>query len=374
MKLSIIYALVAATAQATHFFETSPGDAVLLKLGELGANLVDSAGAIQESAFDHWDESELKAWLESHKLSKKDVQETHEELLKRARKNKELLRDDVTSFSQKAQGEASNAFEDGVEHGKNAASDAADKAQDATDKVKSAAENAHAAAAEAGQRFVSKGKEFYEQTAKGVIGIWSNTKLKDYLNDRNIKYAADATHEQLVSLVESAKDSPVVTGTASWFEGWSREDLTDALKRVGENIEGSRKELVDRVQKAYADSVAKGHETAEQANKHAASNLPKWKDAMFDRWSFEDLKEYVEDFGDKAASTKDELAKQAKSHFDYFTAGLKPKSKKTPADWARVAQVHITDHLKSQWSRLHSAVNYISSEVLGLTNYIKGEV
>lgn len=337
------------------FLDTEAGQRIQSNLDKFGRDLTDAQGRVKDDVFDSWSNSDLKAWLENHKVA---LDESVGDALANAKKNKDLLIQDLTDKKDAVVANA-NCAKGGCSCHKGVCKcaqgvckcadgkckclgcnspkeDIASKANEVKDDVAAKASVAGAKASEAGEKFLSKGKEFYESAAESVVELWSNNKLLEYIHERGIKEPASYTHDQLVKLAQSAKDRvPDMPGGhfgRNWFSSWSRDDLSSALKKAGQDIEGTRKQLVDRVYAVYTDAFNKGADAGKKVekdgkkmNRDLQAHLMQWKEATFDKWSVEDLKEYVSEFSDDAASKRDDLVAQAKAHHAYYVEKLRPK-------------------------------------------------
>lgn len=315
MRFFVLLGLLTPAVLAS-FFDTDAGKRVSAHLEQLGDAVIDVKGQLSDNVFDSWSKEDLEAWLQSHNIE-------FEDSLEAAKEHKDLLFEDFTA-----------------------------KADSVGDSV-----------GDAGQKILSKGKEYYESLAENVVELWNDNKLLEYIHERGIKEPAEYTHDQLVKLAQSAKDNmpemPNGHFSRNWFSGWSRDDLTDALKKAGHSIEGSRKELVDRVYNVYTDAFSKGQEVGEKAQKNAEtinndvqSSFMHWKEATFDKWSLDDLKEYCSDFSDEVASKRDDLVAQAKANYDQVAKNLRPKINNLRKP--RVARPHaskqIVAKLNTYWA------------------------
>lgn len=88
-----------------------------------------------------------------------------------------------------------------------------------------------------------------------------------------------------------------------------------------------------KIQKNYEDGVAKGQHAGQKVSENvgrAANDLArKWnrfKEGTFEKWSVEDLKDYLSDFGEPVASTKDDLVKAAQNHWNHIVGATKPST------------------------------------------------
>lgn len=322
------------------FFESSAGQRVSAQIEQLGDKFLDAKGRVSDAVFDSWSKDDLEAWLKSHEID-------FEDSLEAAKENKDLLLADISG-----------------------------KADSVGDSV-----------GDAGQKILSKGKEYYESLAENVVELWNDNKLLEYIHERGIKEPAEYTHDQLVKLAQSAKDKlpemPDGHFSRNWFSGWSRDDLAAALKSTGQSIEGSRKELVDRVYAVYTDAFAKGQDAGNKAQKSAESvgkkaqksaeavgsdlqsSFMHWKEATFDKWSLEDLKEYCSDFSDEVGTKRDELIAQAKANYNQVAKDLRPKiqnlRKQRPPRPHACKQ--IADQVNTYWAKASPYVYSVYSHL-----------
>lgn len=327
MKVSgVALFTVLSPALGSLFFQESKADRIKNNLNSIGYEVLDSAGLVKDSVIESLDPESLKDWLEAH-----GVTDAASQTVETAKQHKDWLLEDIRDYAEYSQDFAS--------------------------------------------ALLSKGKEFFsgkaDELSDAVFNTWSDSRVKEFLDARGVNVPQGSSRNELNALAARFKHSlPVnVNGPAGqfWFDGWSREELVKKLEEAGESIEGSRKELAQRVHKLYVDSynsgkvegekaaehigsrvedlkeegskvaseaaehVATAYEDVKEHGDHAAhkigSKLSEWRDATadsFNSWSLDDLREYVREFGVDVADTKDKLVEAARYHYHYFTKGQAP--------------------------------------------------
>lgn len=194
----------------------------LLDLFNLPNLNIFDGGSIKADFIDSWSYSQLREWLYYHGLvsEKPGVNSDKlsiDKLKKLAKSNVKYLESDVNSWIASTK-------------------DAADP-------------------------YLSKKPKDWKASLDGVInssflvGIdnWSKERLKQFLRARNVRFSLFSTKRQLIELVKSSKDLPVKESSSpNWFfESWSTDSLRDWLKEKGQQVEGSRDDLINGVSNYY---------------------------------------------------------------------------------------------------------------------------
>lgn len=367
MRVSNIALLFAAPTMASLFFTESKSDRIKSNLQNIGYEVLDSAGVVKDGVIETFDPESLKDWLEAH-----GVTDAASQTLETAKQHKEWLLEDIKDYAHHSQ-DFSNAL-------------------------------------------LNKGKDFFASTADDVSAVvfqgWSDSKIKEFLDARGVAVPQGSTRNQLNALAARVKHSlPVnVNGPSGhyWFDGWSREELVKKLEETGESIEGSRKELADRLQKAYVKSYYEGasqgqkaadqistkfediksatEEYASEASDKIRAKFGEWKEATidsFNSWSVDDLKEYLQEFGTEVGEAKDKLVEAASDNYHYFVYGEVPpktfseKIKKHLSDHFSGLYKHFSDHFSSLHNRFSSTKSSISGylgKIVGINSVLHNEL
>ncbi|KAK9465650.1 hypothetical protein V1512DRAFT_265537 [Lipomyces arxii] len=267
---------------------------------KMNAEMLDTTGAVKDTVFDTWSESQLKLFLDKHGVpvpqpTKKD------KLLALARKNKYYLKQDLEKSADLAASEAQGWYDY-----------AKGKASDTKDAANTAAESA---------------TQYTSDTFKDVTNLWSNSRLQEFLRSRGIIAPEDSTSERLKDLVWKNRDAPI--GTYDWwsFEAWSTEDLQNWLKESGAAVTGSRDDMAKKAGE-YFDTIR--NEGGDKYNA-AVTKLQDWysagKDTAFDTWSDSDLKAYLDSYGVSTyqGTTRNELIAMARRNTYLFRHGANPE-------------------------------------------------
>jgi Putative stress-responsive nuclear envelope protein. len=177
-------------------------------------NFFDKSGKIKENFFDSWSYSQLREWLYVNSLIDTKPGEYSDDLdfdhLKKiAINNGKYLELDLKSWLEETSKKADPYLS---KSGKNAA-------------------------------------DVTNETFLVGIDKWSKDRLRDFLKARDIVYSQFNTRHQLINRVKQYKDKPVTaTSTPSWlFDTSSTESIRNWLHKQGQNIEGSRQDLLSAV-------------------------------------------------------------------------------------------------------------------------------
>ena len=81
------------------------------------------------------------------------------------------------------------------------------------------------------------------------INNWSKDKLREFLDVRKVPYSIFTTKHQLIKLVQKHKFDPVHVETYAWIvDDVSTDSIKQWLIEQGENVEGTRKDIVSAFQ------------------------------------------------------------------------------------------------------------------------------
>lgn len=288
MRFTLVLTALAC-ANAGFFSQGSVAD-LRAKFEKIGYDVTEN-GHLREDLFDSWSTPELKSWLEYHNIDfgKSD---SNSVLLAKAKENTNTLLEDLREL-----------FD----------------------------------APPPSEKIISKGKEYYDQAKDALLNSWSDSKLAEFLKARQVELPAAPTHEQLVALAETSRQKLVDTKNSVsrfWFDSWSYDDLKNQLEKLQQSTEGSRQVLADRLSSEYEnlkDAWAKGKTEGNKQAQEFLESAAKWRDATFDNWSADDLKEYLKGFGPAEPTTTDKLIADAKAKWNYFVYGEPPTAQEQVA-------------------------------------------
>lgn len=195
-----------------------------------------------------------------------------------------------------------------------------------------------------------------------LFSDWPDNALKRYLDTNKIKYDANSKKEDLVNAAKgSFNDVSKKLGasgsypSSSYFtDSWSLEDLQNWLTERGEELDdkarGNKDELIKKVKHTmyrdiYDNSAANSIKDTYYnvldslgfANKQIKDTAGEIKSNVFDSWSTEDLRKWLEAHKVKlqkgAEESRDDLLKQAREHtsdlkddLEWYTETAKQKS------------------------------------------------
>ncbi|MBQ5153903.1 hypothetical protein EGM85_11665 [Macrococcus caseolyticus] len=298
-------------------------DKIKANLESIGYEVFDSAGLVKDSVFESLDPATIKDWLEAHV-----VVDATQQTIDTAKQHKDWLLEDIKDY--------------------------AAQSQDFSTKI------------------LNKGREYYADQSKEASNYlwskWSDSKLKEFLDARGVPVPQKYTRDQLVALVARSKyNSPINFNGPSgkyWFDSWTRDELVKKLQSVGESIEGTRKELSERVYSSYSKAYDLGKKQGGQTADSVKETVDGWKEATadsFQSWSIDDLKDYLAEFGSEVSGTKDSLVSAAKSNYYYFVHGKEPPKTITQ---------HITHHLYGLRSRFQSYF----SKLFGIQSFLRSDL
>lgn len=246
----------------------------------------DESGKIKDDVFNSWSNSQLKAFADLHGL---DVPQTSKksEVERFARRNKKLLQDDINHYTRKA------------------------------------AEDSKSYLNKANAQFSQASKDFFDSSVK----LWSDSRLKQFLDARGVHVGPKTNKEKLVELVQQNKQKAIQSVPGSWtFDAWSTEDLQKWLKQQNKKADGQRQDLVNTAQDYLNRAKDSSTEQYNAVVQSLQDSVNGYKQSSFDKWSDSDLKAYLDTYGIKTyqGSTRNELIAHARSQYRLFTHGADP--------------------------------------------------
>ncbi|TGJ81518.1 hypothetical protein E0Z10_g7245 [Xylaria hypoxylon] len=164
-----------------------------------------------------------------------------------------------------------------------------------------------------------------------AVGIWSDSRLKAYLDARGVPVPQASKTDELRALVRHNSHK-----SASGYNAWTWDDLSyqhlkkylvnsgdSAAKKAGESASATREDLVKAAQDAYASASSVGGGSYASATNYLAQTTQAAKDSVFDTWSESELKSYLDSYGVQVpqGSTLNELKAEARKQSTYFKYG-----------------------------------------------------
>lgn len=187
-------------------------------------NIFDKVGSIQDEFYDTLPKNQLQDWLEKNDLIEQGQKKLGiEDLKKIAKENLQSLLDDIRKWVSYSQEKASPIV----------------SKEPLSNKLPG---------------------DVINETFLVGIEKWSKERLQDFLNVRNIKFSKSLSKDKLVELVKQNKNTPVSV-VNDWnpmnqvFDYWSTENLNSWLNKKGENVRGSRDNLLNTAKKYFNDFV-----------------------------------------------------------------------------------------------------------------------
>ncbi|KAF4627683.1 hypothetical protein G7Y89_g10476 [Cudoniella acicularis] len=270
-----------------------------LKMADTSASASKSAAAaaqtLGDKLLDSWSDSQIKEWADKKGI-KVPQGSKRNELLAIARKHRAQLTGDNVSDS------AKSAF--GA-----ATSSAGNQYAEATDDAQLKAEDAF----------------------NSVIGTWSESRLKAYLDARGVPVPQNGKKDELLAAVRLNRHK-AATGWSAWtFDTWNVENLkaylassgNAAAEKVGKQADATREQLLSAAQDAYASASKPSGPAYASVTSYLAKQTDAAKDSIFDTWSESELKNYLDSYGFNVpqGSTKNQLVAWARNQRNYFQYG-----------------------------------------------------
>ncbi|KZF22478.1 putative stress response protein ish1 [Xylona heveae TC161] len=266
-----------------------------VSIEEAAASASASANAAKESLadslIDAWGDSKIKEWLDENGV-KVPQGSKRNELLALVRKHRARLTGDNISAS------AASAY--GA-----ATSKAGNQYAQATDDAQLKAEEAFDA----------------------VVGSWSDSRLKAYLDARGIPVPQSGKRDELVAHVRLNKHKAASGWNAWTFDTWTVANLKKYLSSFGQDkaakASSSRDDLVKQAQQVYASASKTGGSNYASVTSYLSAATDAAKDSTFETWSDSELKSYLDSYGLPAyqGSNINELKAAARRQATYFRYG-----------------------------------------------------
>lgn len=277
--------------------------------GTASASAQSAAASISDAILDSWDDSQIKAWADKNGV-KVPHGSKRAELLAIARKHRAQLTGDTASQS-----------------GANVASSASASAASAYGAATTKAGNAWARSTDEAQHKAGKAQQAFD----AAVGLWSETRLKAYLDSRGVPVPQNSKKDELLAAVRKHSHK-ASTGYSAWtYDDWTAENLKNWLlksgdknaKVVAEKSSATRDELLKAAQDNYASASATGGNAFASVTSYLAKQTHAAKANTFDTWSDSDLKAYLDSYGVPVpqGSKTDELKAYARKQATYFRHG-----------------------------------------------------
>ena len=271
--------------------------------------------SLSDALFDAWSDSKLKEYLDSAGVpvpqgSKKN------ELIALARKQRSKL--EASGSSASGQAAASGSSLSG-----RAANSASSLSGSAASAFGAATTRAGNEAAKATDDASLAAEDAFNQASD----IWSESRLKAYLDSRGVPVPQGTKRDELLKQVRLNRHK-AATGWSAWtFDTWTLENLQKYLeangKKYKKNAKATRDDLVKQAQDNYASASKSGGTNFASVTSYLAKQTDASKDSAFDTWSDSELKNYLDSYGipNYQGSTTNELRAQAKKQYNYFKYG-----------------------------------------------------
>lgn len=198
-------------------------DALFDSLDLFDKSIFDKTGQIRDEFFESWSYSQLREWLYLHGFinTKPDVwvgDLDKETLIKKAQTYKSYLLDDIQTWLKHSEKKSEPWLSKG-ESGK-------------------------------GGRGA---KNLINDTFFVGIENWSKDKLREFLNVRKVPYSIFTTRKQLIDLVKEHRGDPIHVEADAYVvdNDISTNSIKEWLREQGQNVEGSRQDLIAAFQKQF---------------------------------------------------------------------------------------------------------------------------
>ncbi|KAF4594476.1 Stress response protein ish1 [Ophiocordyceps camponoti-floridani] len=161
--------------------------------------------------------------------------------------------------------------------------------------------------------------------------LWSESRLKAYLDARGVPVPQNSNMDSLRALVRKHTHK-AAGGWGAWvLDDFSRENLqqylkqhgNDAAKAAAEQKDASRDALVSAAHSVYSSASSAGGVAFASVTSAIASATAAAKHSTFEAWTDTDLKAYLDSYGIPVpqGSNLEQLKALARKHSTYFTYG-----------------------------------------------------
>lgn len=216
--------------QATHSIRDSK-ESLFDSLDLFDKTIFDKKGQIEDEFFETWSYSQLREWLYLHGfidtkpgIYVEDLDK--EKLVKIAQTYKKYLLSDIHTWLANTE----KKYQPWLTKGE--------------------------------QKTKKKGGNLINDTFFVGINNWSKDKLREFLDVRKVPYSIFTTKHQLIQLVQKHKFDPIHVETYAWIvNDVSTDSIKQWLVEQGENVEGTRKDIVSAFQNQF-ETLRKGFKDA----------------------------------------------------------------------------------------------------------------
>lgn len=266
-----------------------------LNLKDTASSASASASAAQatlsDALLDAWSDSQIKEWADKNGI-KVPQGSNRNELIALARKHREnLLNINVASSASSAYNAATTK--------------AGNEFARATDGASAKSEDAFNA----------------------VLGTWSESRLKAFLDARGVPVPQGGKKDELIAAARLHQHK-AASGWSAWtFDTWTTENLRKWLStqnnKAAKKAGSTRDELLKQAQDSYNRASKSGGSNYASVTSYLASATDSAKEVTFDTWTDSELKSYLDSYGitNYEGSTTEELREVARRNADYFRYG-----------------------------------------------------
>ncbi|CAX40396.1 meiotic sister chromatid recombination protein, putative [Candida dubliniensis CD36] len=289
--------------QATHSIRDSK-ESLFDSLDLFDKTIFDKKGQIEDEFFETWSYSQLREWLYLHGfidtkpgIYVEDLDK--EKLVKIAQTYKKYLLSDIHTWLANTE----KKYQPWLTKGE--------------------------------QKTKKKGGNLINDTFFVGINNWSKDKLREFLDVRKVPYSIFTTKHQLIQLVQKHKFDPIHVDTYAWIvNDVSTDSIKQWLVEQGENVEGTRKDIVSAFQNQF-ETLRKGFKDAfnnidsqirlftPDINSYKRYLQKKLSEAEYKKLTedkiskgFEVVQEYYKSAGDAAKEEFDKTAYSAEEALD----------------------------------------------------------
>ncbi|KAG0155084.1 hypothetical protein PDIDSM_657 [Penicillium digitatum] len=204
----------------------------------------------------------------------------------------------------------------------------------------------------------AEAKAAKETLSNQLFNAWSDSKLKEYLDEHNVKVPQGSKRNELIALARKNRHylSGQVSSASSAVEEWQADELVAKVRasahkaaggwnlynfdtwekniwcnkylssvnhKAAQQADASREELIKSAQDSYAKASMAGGAQYASATAALAQATETAKDATFDQWSQSELKRYLDNYGIPTyqGSSINELRAAARRNAQYFKYG-----------------------------------------------------
>lgn len=254
-----------------------------------------AAASLADSMIESWDDSKIKEWANKNGINVPHGSK-RAELLAIVRKHRAQLTGDTLSAS------AASAYGAATSKAGNQWAQATEDAQ-------------------------SKAHEAFD----AAVGMWSETRLKAYLDARGVPVPQAGNKGELVALVRKHAHKASTGYTAWTYDTWTYDNLKNWLlstgdkqaKKAAEKSDATRDELVAAAQNYYASASAASGTAYASVTSYLSQATDSAKANAFDTWSDSELKAYLDSYGVPVpqGSTSNQLKAYARNQANWFRYG-----------------------------------------------------